>query len=192
MKIKSFFTLVFVCLSFTLIAQYVPTSDYEDSKEDKYEYFVELASGKIIKFNESLKVKTIGHAERCLVGDGVRLPYTVDSVKAFQTEKVYFLRVVDSAKLIIGPKPFIMYYAGRLRKGKIDIYALSQEAVNSWGGPLMMPTFYLKKGKTGSVQPVTKETIAEAIKDRKDIEPKYGLLFSTRIKAILKIIDEYN
>lgn len=132
-----------------------------------------------------------------LEGDGNKLDIAADSINAFQTDKFYAERIFKTAKGVIGKLPFTELFTQRLRNGKIELFMSSSYSSNAYGaagGGGHVRSYYIRKGKSGTIQPLFKDMLKLMISDNKGLLEEFDKMYkkAREYESATKIIDEYN
>jgi hypothetical protein len=174
-------------------------NDAIEARDTKNDIFIELNDGKILKYGV-LKIKFPIMAYEYLEADGKKLDIPADSIKAFQTDKFYALRIFTTQTNLIGKLPFTELFAQRLRNGKIEMYIISQMRNNAYGPSGSSSSsgyrwsYYIKKGKNSDVIALSKENLKSMIQDNKGLLEEFDSKYkkSRAYDSATEIIDEYN
>ncbi len=174
-------------------------NDALEARDSKYDIFIETNNGEILKFND-LKIKHPFMGYEYLEGDGKKLDISADSIKAFQTDKYYTVRIYKSVSNLIGKLPFTELFAQRLKNGKIELFMIAEKKNDAYGpsgsgsSSGYVWSYHLRKGKSNKVIPFSKGALLSMIQDNKSLFEEFENLYKrTNIyKSATTIIDEYN
>ena len=164
-----------------------------DAKDPAFECFIKLSDSTILRYSR-LKYKTPPLSYGFLEGDGKKLKYGVMDILSFQDEKGYWLRVSTPPKISIGTAPLQYYFAVRIVKGKIELFA--QYANN---GKSVLDDRY----SSGYIYYAKKDSILiqldrrgiglrNMMKDNKKIYNDFGEARTMKIDDMMDFVQQYN
>jgi hypothetical protein len=176
--------------------------------------FVKTRDGQTITFNK-LKVSMAYGKENFLIGDGKRVKVKFEDIMAFQTNKTYYKRLFTTIVPYEGKPMFYDYFGERLRKGKINLYTISEASGASQaktmtyhpasqnGGAYTTSNqstnsayksgIFLQKND-GSIERLSQKLLKELISDNQNATDKFDNLYkkTNPLKSAMKILDLYN
>lgn len=170
--------------------------DAEEARDTKDELFVELRSGKKIKYN-SLRLRITLGGGQYLESESKKIDIPWDSIKAFQTEKFYSEIFFDRKYLILNGRNEAVVEAQRIRNGKIELFTTSvykSGAYGASGGGGLVREYLVRKGKDGEIYVLSKDILKGMISDNKGLLEEFDKMYkkARKYESATKIIDEYN
>jgi len=197
--VKRIIYIISVCfISFVASAQSRKAikKDAEEARDTKDELFVELRSGKRIKYS-SLKLKITFGGGQYLESDNKKIDISWDSIRAFQTEKFYTEIFYDKKYIILNGRNWLKVEAQRIRNGKIELFTTSvyqSGAYGASGGGGFVREYLVRKGKDGEIYTLSKDILKGMISDNKGLLEEFDKMYkkSREYESATKIIDEYN
>ena len=125
----SWFAFFAVAFSFPSCSYITGSHKFNDdrlaSRQDGLDLFVKARNGETMTFSK-LTVSGSNAEGNFLIGDGKKVNIKFEDIVAFQTNTTYYKRLFATIVPYTG-KPWFYYYFGeRLRKGKINLYTISE------------------------------------------------------------------
>ena len=172
-------------------------SDMVEARDSKHDIFIEMNTGKILTFG-TLKIKTVVLGYEHFEGDGKKLDISFDSVRAYQTEEYYALRIDSTPKIHVGKMPAAELFGLRIRSGKIELFYTYRQKEKILGVAVYNEDkkygYFLRKGKNTQPVQLSKVTLKTMIADKKAVAEEFDDIYKKRneYESATKIIDDYN
>jgi hypothetical protein len=172
-------------------------NDMEESRESKRDIFIEMNSGKFLTF-EKLKIKAAVLGYEHFEGDGKKLDIPFDSVKSYQTEDYYAVRLDSTPQIHLGKLPARELFGMRIRTGKIELFYSYRQKDKILGVPVVTGdnhySYFLRKGKNSKIVDLSKEALKSMISDNKSVLEEFENMYKgiKRYKSTVEILEAYN
>jgi len=171
-------------------------SDMEEARDSKRDIFIEMNNGKFITF-EKLKIKAAVLGYEHFEGDGKNLDIPFDSVRAYQTDEYYAVRLDSTPKVHLGKMPARELFGMRIRMGKIELFYAYGQKEKVLGVEVYSDkhvSYYIRKGKNTQLVPLSKETLKLMVADKKAVLEEFEDVYKKRneYESATKILDDYN
>ena len=172
-------------------------NDMEEARESKRDIFIEMNNGKFITF-EKLKIKAAVMGYEHFFGDGKKLDIPFDSVKSYQTEEYYAVRLDSTPKIHLGKMPARELFGMRIRTGKIELFYSYRQTEKILGVDVYNSdnkrSYFLRKGKNSKLVLLSKAALKLMIADNKAILEEFDDIYKKRNQydSATKILDDYN
>lgn len=172
-------------------------SDMEESRESKRDIFIEMNNGKFLTY-EKLKIKAKVLGYEYFEGDGKKLDIPFDSVKSYQTEDYYAVRLDSTPQIHLGKLPARELFGMRIRTGKIELFYSYRQKDKILGVPVVTGdnhySYFLRKGKNSKIVDLSKEALKSMISDNKSVLEEFESMYKgiKRYKSTVEILEAYN
>ena len=172
-------------------------SDMEESRESKRDIFIEMNNGKFLTY-EKLKIKAKVLGYEYFEGDGKKLDIPFDSVKSYQTEDYYAVRLDSTPQIHLGKLPARELFGMRIRTGKIELFYSYRQKDKILGVPVVTGdnhySYFLRKGKNSKIVDLSKEALKSMISDNKSVLEEFESMYMgiKRYKSTVEILEAYN
>ena len=171
--------------------------DMEEARDSKHDIFIEMNDGKIATY-EKLKIKAGVMGYEHFEADGKKLDIPFDSVKSYQTDEYYAVRIDSTPKIHVGKMPAAELFAMRIRMGKIELFYSYRQKEKVLGVEVYSSdkkvSYFLRKGKNASLVPLSKATLKLMVADKKGVLEEFDDVYKKRNEydSATKILDDYN
>jgi hypothetical protein len=172
-------------------------SDMEEARETKRDIFIEMNNGKFLTY-EKLKIKAKVLGYEYFEGDGKKLDIPFDSVKSYQTEDYYAVRLDSTPQIHLGKMGARELFGMRIRTGKIELFYSYRQKEKILGVPVVTAdnhySYFLRKGKNSKLVDLSKEALKSMISDNKSVLEEFESMYKgiKRYKSTVEILEAYN